>query len=90
MALTVEVLDEALLTGPMPSIGQITPELAKHLGRRIRAGEVFTYRGFWDTCSPDFGLGQLKTIYALTAHAGQVILRERQASRRYISVPEAA
>lgn len=50
--------------GALVDIGQISPELKRSLERRVRSGELFKYRGHWDTLSPDWGMGPLKTIYA--------------------------
>jgi hypothetical protein len=66
--MTSQTADQVLnAQGSIVNIGQIGPELKRSLERRVRSGELIKYRGHWDTLSPDFGLGPLKTIYAKAA-----------------------
>lgn len=60
-------LDEALRTleiRPIADIGQLGPALRRQLDRRVKSGELIKYRGYWNTLSPHWGIGPLKTIYA--------------------------
>lgn len=50
--------------GGLPLIGQVPASVQRELDRLVRSGELFKYRGYWDTLSPVYGMGPLKTIYA--------------------------
>lgn len=63
-SLTAEAAERMLNESAVVNIGQISPELKRSLERRVRSGELFKYRGYWNTLSPDWGIGPLKTIYA--------------------------
>lgn len=49
--------------GAVPNIGQIDGVVKTDLERLVRQGRLRKYRGYWNTLSPDFGIGPLKTIY---------------------------
>lgn len=66
---TAEVVDVINETGAIADIGQITPEVQRELKARVKAGALGQYRGYWDTKHSGFGMGPLKTIYALPAVA---------------------
>ena len=51
--------------GAVADIGQVTPIARKWLDREAQAGRLVKYRGYWDTLLPAFGIGPLKTIWAL-------------------------
>jgi hypothetical protein len=55
--------------GWVPSIGQIDAAACRFLDREVRAGRLAKYRGYWDSGHAAFGMGPLKTIYALPAVA---------------------
>jgi hypothetical protein len=64
MVTTEQALEVIATYGGIPDIGQISKEVARDLNARVRSGELIKYRGHWNTLSPDFGMGPLKTIYA--------------------------
>lgn len=69
MTMTLETANQVLLEdGALVDIGQVDPELRKACERAVRAGRLVKYRGYWNTLSPHFGMGPLKTIYANPAH----------------------
>jgi hypothetical protein len=53
--------------GALVNIGQISPAQQRMLERHVRRGSLVKYRGYWDTMSPHYGIGPLKTIYAKAA-----------------------
>jgi hypothetical protein len=61
---TRSALRTIVLRGGVPDIGQIDGAVARDLDRLVHQGVLVKYRGYWDTLSPDFGLGPLKTIWA--------------------------
>ncbi len=54
--------------GAVVNIGQIGPVEARMLDKLAKQGVLFKYRGHWDTLSPDFGIGPLKSIWAWPQH----------------------
>ena len=82
--LTVEQLDEMIAErGAVANIGQITDTVKRHLERRVKRGELGKYRGFWNTRSSIYGIGPLKTIYALPEVADeQIAVRDFYANQR--------
>lgn len=62
---TAEVAERVLeMQGAIVDIGQVGPAMKRALERRVRSGELIKYRGYWNTLSPVWGIGPLKTIYA--------------------------
>lgn len=61
---------EAILNedGAVVQIGQISPQDARMLDKLAKQGVLFKYRGHWDTMSPKFGMGPLKSIWAWPKH----------------------
>lgn len=55
--------------GAIVNIGQVGPTLQKALNKAVRAGRLVKYRGHWDSFQASFGMGPLKSIYALPAFA---------------------
>lgn len=49
---------------PVVDIGQIDARQRRALESAARKGAILKYRGCWNTLSPDWGLGPLKTIFA--------------------------
>lgn len=54
---------EKALAGHVVDIGQLTPMDRRALDKAAKGGLLRKFRGFWNTLSPDFGLGQPKTIW---------------------------
>lgn len=50
-------------SGALVNVGQISPAQQRALEKCVRLGNLVKYRGYWNTLSPDFGMGPLKTIY---------------------------
>ena len=63
---TRSALRTIVARGGVPNIGQIDKIVAKDLDRLVRQGVLVKYRGYWNTLSPDYGMGPLKTIWART------------------------
>ncbi|HEY9219510.1 MAG TPA: hypothetical protein VIO94_15795 [Phenylobacterium sp.] len=51
--------------GAIADIGQVSPADRRALDKAAREGRLVKYRGHWDTLSPDFGIGPLKSCWAL-------------------------
>jgi hypothetical protein len=45
-------------------LGQVPAWMRKQLDARVKSGELAKYRGHWNTLSPVYGMGPLKTIWA--------------------------
>jgi len=58
--------------GAVVDIGQISDADARLLNRFAKQGKLIKYRGFWNNFSPLFGMGPLKTIWALPEFAKQM------------------
>lgn len=61
---TRSALRTIVARGGVPNIGQIDAVVAKDLDRLVRQGVLVKYSGYWNTLSPDFGMGPPKTIWA--------------------------
>ncbi len=56
-------IEEAIQGNGLVNIGQLSRSDVAWLEGRARRGEIFKYRGYWNTLSADYGIGPLKTIY---------------------------
>lgn len=67
--MTIETAEQLLRRdGALVDIGQLGPDVVKAAKRAVSAGRLVKYRGHWDTFSPHYGMGPLKTIYAWPRH----------------------
>lgn len=58
MAVSPDMIDfQFAANGYIPDIGQLTPDAVLELHRRVRAGTVIKYRGFWNNGCEIAGLG---------------------------------
>lgn len=64
--------------GAIVNIGQVGPTLKKALEKAVREGRLAKYRGHWDSMRAAFGIGPLKTIYALPEFAAYVAESDEQ------------
>lgn len=55
--------------GAVVQIGQIAPAIVRKLDKAAKEGRLVKYRGYWNTMSPWFGMGPLKSIWALPERA---------------------
>lgn len=72
--------------GHAVDIGQIGPVARKAFDKLVRQGALVKYRGYWTTLHAAFGMGPLKTIWAIpeiaeraadiVASLGNIALRE--------------
>lgn len=68
--MTIETAERMLRSGEaIVNIGQVGRDLERALERAVRQGRLVKYRGHWNTLSPIYGMGPLKTIYVLAPTA---------------------
>ena len=62
---TDEQFNHAINSGePVVCLGQISPQQRRKMERWHKKGKLLKWRGYWNTHSPHFGIGPLKTIFA--------------------------
>jgi len=66
-----EAYEAIKVSGYAVDIGQVGPEAKRALDSLARQGVVVKYRGHWDTGHAAFGMGPLKTIWAVPHIADQ-------------------
>lgn len=66
MALTAKEIEAQLFErGAIADIGQIDAAHRRWLDKNAKAGALIKYRGRWDSLHPSFGIGPLKSCWAL-------------------------
>lgn len=64
MLTTSQAVEIIHVQGYVPDIGQMPKLVRRDLDRMVKRGELCKYRGYWNTGSPAYGVGPLKTCFA--------------------------
>lgn len=62
----------ALASGYIVDLGQVPDWMKRQLNSFVKKGLMVRYRGHWDTLHASFGMGPLKTIWAIPEIAEKV------------------